>query len=91
MAKKRKKKVKSKNSYKKIIIFSGVILFLLWYYMPWQMLNKDMYVEYLPYRDLNAPYSAGYDGVDISRPQGTIPCDVLSHNSPIKFIYIKAT
>ena len=57
MAKKRKKKVKSKNSYKKIIIFSGVILFLLWYYMPWQMLNKVKYDENWPYTDIDAPYS----------------------------------
>ena len=91
MAKKRKKKVKSKNSYKKIIIFSGVILFLLWYYMPWLMLNKVKYDENWPYRDIDAPYSGGYDGVDISRHQGKIHWDVLSKNSQIKFIYIKAT
>ncbi|MCI1732084.1 MAG: glycosyl hydrolase [Prevotella sp.] len=91
MVNKRKKKNKSGNSSMKWVILSGTILFLLWYYMPWQMLNTVKYDENWPYNDLDAPFSGGYDGVDISKHQGKIHWDILSKNHHIKFIYIKAT
>jgi lysozyme len=91
--KNRKRKTKKNNGNKllKLIIAVVGLLVLLWYYRPWLMLDTVKYDENWPYKDIDAPFSGDYDGVDISRHQGKIHWDVLSKNSHIKFIYIKAT
>lgn len=96
---KRKKHTHKKHTHKKhgagswlLVVFAMLGVLLIIDFMPWRKLCSMISSQWSQHDKSKDSYSKNFDGIDISRHQGSIRWDELVDENPqLRFVYIKAT